>query len=194
MSDIAKRLEAGLHVQNRMLQTWLKAEEYATISAEWALEQNYRQAVFDKPQVVKNYEALLKRADFMHNKADALSLNGKKSKPSFHLAESAYERALEYLEEQFGVDGTLQAWFDRPLDFGLGSLLDTAPDSMPRCVTSRSINRQTGQSHGKRTIGDIKLQVVQTALDELIFEVTETSFPSPKHKSLLQQPSDDFEF
>jgi hypothetical protein len=194
LKDIAKRLKGGEHVQNRMLKTWLTVEEYATIAMEWELEQNFRQAVFDKPETVKAYEALLKRADFLYNKADARSLKGKQSKPSFHLAEYAYERALEYLEEQFGVDGTLQAWFDRPLDFGLGSLLDTDPDSMPRCVTSRSINRQVGQSHEKRTIGGIKLQVVQQALDDLIFEATEVEGQNQKIKKLMQLPSDDLEF
>ena len=192
LKDIAKRLKAGEHVQNRMLQTWLTAEEFGEIGTGWELEKNYRADVFDKPDAVVKYEALIKRADFLYNKADALSQNGKKS--NMNAADTAYERALEHLQEQLSLNANLHGWFDRDLNFGHGSMLGLDPDSVPRCVTSRSINRQAGQAHEKRTIGDIKLQVVQKALDDLIFEVTETNGQSPKLKSLLALPENDFGF
>ena len=194
LKDIAKRLKAGEHVQNRMLQTWLTAEEFASIGTGWELEKSYRADVFDKPDAVIKYEALLKRADFLYNKADYLSQRRKKS--NMNAADTAYERALEHLEEQLGLDPTLHGWFDRALVFGHDSMLGLDPDSVPRCVTSRSPNRQVGPSHEKNTIGGIKLQVVQKALDDLIFEVTEISSQGQdqKLKSLLQVPKDDLEF
>jgi hypothetical protein len=192
LKDIVKRLKAGEHVQNRMLKTWLTAEEFEAIGTSWELEKNYRADVFHKPDAVIKYEALLKRADFLYYKADALNLRGKKS--NMNAADGAYERALEHLQEQLSLDSTLHGWFDRDLNFGHGSMLGLDPDSVPRCVTSRSINRQVGQSHEKRTIGDIKLQVVQKALDDLIFEVTASNGQSQKLKSLLQLPSDDLGF
>lgn len=192
LKNIAKCLKAGEHVQNRMLQTWLTAEEFEEIGTGWELEKNYRADVFDKPDAVVKYEKLIKRADFLYNKADYLSQKGKKS--DMNVADAAYERALEHLQEQLSLNADLHGWFDRDLNFGHGSMLGLDPDSVPRCVTSRSINRQAGQAHEKRTIGDIKLQVVQKALDDLIFEVTETNGQSPKLKSLLALPEDDFDF
>jgi hypothetical protein len=191
LREITAQLKAGEHVQNRKLKTWLTAEEFEAIGTGWELEKSYRANVFEKPSAVIKYEALIKRADFLYNKADALNSRGKKS--NMNAADGAYERALEHLEEQLGLDASLHGWFDRPLNFGHGTMLGLDPDSVPRCVTSRSINRQVGQAHEKQTIGDIKLQVVQKAWDDLIFEVTETNGQTPKLKSLLKLPDDDFD-
>lgn len=150
LKSVLQRLKAGQHIQNRMLKTWLTPEEFANIAISWQLEKAERANTFDKPTSVSRYEALLRRADFLYNKADALSQLGKKS--DMGAADAAYERALEYLQEQVGLDVSLQGWFDRPLDFGYGSMLGLDPDSVPRSVTSRSLKRQTGQMHEKKRL------------------------------------------
>lgn len=78
------------------------------------------------------------------------------------------------------------------MDFEAGSDLDTNPACMPRVVTSRSTLKQSGGMHGKFTIADIKLRVVQQALNDLIFESETNTTQNPKPKKLLVIDDDEF--
>ena len=187
LKDIAKRLKAGEHVQNRMLKTWLTQAEFESIDIDWQSEKNSRITHHDKPAAVTRYEELLKQADFLHSRSVGyLNANNKKQAAVFDdLAVSAYEDALASLAEDYGEDISIQGWFDRPLNFDAGSDLDFNPTCMPRVVTSRSPLRQTGGLHEKNTIGGIKLRVVQQALNNLIFEYEPISKTNSKKLNLI---------
>ena len=58
-------------------------------------------------------------------------------------------------------------WFDRGLDFGHGSLVDTQLGNLQRVVTSRSLDRQTtdGWLMSER---EVKIAAVQWAISALL--------------------------
>jgi len=74
---------------------------------------------------------------------------------------------LEILQEIVDADASLQTWFDRGLDFGHGSLVDTQLGNLPRVVTSRSIDTQTTDSRlmSKR---EVKIFAVEWAISALL--------------------------
>ena len=67
LEAIAEKLKRGEHVQNRQLQTWLSADEYAVIDAEWQEQLALREELKDKPSELKRYEEKLKQAIFNYN-------------------------------------------------------------------------------------------------------------------------------
>lgn len=165
-------LKADNAVSNRTLQTWLLPEQFDQIAEEWHAEKTIRNESKDKPPDIKEYEEILRHAHFINNKADALSRRGKASASKMRdEATKQYERAIERLQEVISAQPELQVWFDRSLDFEAGS--DIAPDyhSVPRVVTSRSLENASDGMHGaKRSKRHIKIEVVKRALQELLYE------------------------
>jgi hypothetical protein len=141
LEAIASRLKRGENVQNRQLQTWLSADEYEQIAAEWDTQKHFTEELKDKPSELKRYEDKLKEAIMMRNRSDAYHRKGKKS-AAYKLdgkCESLCEDALEILQEIVAADASLQIWLDRHLDIEHGSLIDASLGNLPRLVTSRSI-------------------------------------------------------
>jgi len=158
-------LKRGENVQNRQLQSWLSADEYEQIVAEWDTQKNFREELKDKPSELKRYEEKLKEAIMMRNRSDAYHRKGKKS-AAYKLdskCESLCEDALEILQEIVAADASLQIWFDRHLDFGHGSLSDASLGNFPRLVTSRSIEKQHDDSRIVKKL-DVKISVVERAI------------------------------
>lgn len=166
------RLQTGQHVQNRALEKWLSEDEFNSIEQLWELEQAKAADLKEKPQAVIKYEALLKRADFQRNRSESYAgKNNRKQAQRFeHMSQSSYGRALEHLEEQASLDTNLHGWFDRSLDWGEFNL---DVDSVPRCNTSHSHFKQGDGLDSKMSIAEIKLQVVQQALDDLKYQVVQ---------------------
>jgi hypothetical protein len=166
------RLQTGQHVQNRALEKWLSEDEFNSIDQIWELEQAKVAHWKDKPQAVIDYETLLKRADFQRNRSESYAdkNNRQQAREFEQLSQSSYERALEYLEGQVGLDPSLHGWFDRSLDWDDFNL---DVDSVPRCITSRSLSKQGDGFDSKMSIAQIKLQVVQQALDDLRYQVVQ---------------------
>ena len=127
-------------MQNRQLQTWLSADEYEKIAAEWDTQKHFREELQDKLSELKRYEDKLKAVIIVRNRFDAHHKKGKKS-AAYKLGrkcQSLWEDALE-IHQYIAADASLQIWFDRHLDFGDASLIDTSLGNLPRLVTSRSI-------------------------------------------------------
>ena len=165
LEAIADKLKRGENVQNRQLQTWLSADEYEQIAAEWDTQKLFREELKDKPTELKRYEDKLKEAIMMRNRADSYHRKGKKS-AAYKLdskCESLCEDALEILQEIVAADASLQTWFDRHLDFEHGSLIDASLGNLPRLVTSRSIEKQSDDSRLVKKI-DVKIGVVERAI------------------------------
>ncbi|MDB9844065.1 hypothetical protein OAC48_06285 [Porticoccaceae bacterium] len=168
LKGIAEKLKRGEYVQNRQLQTWLNTDEYEQIAAEWDTQKHCREQLKDKSDELKRYEDKLKEAIMMRNRSDAYHRKGKKS-AAYKLDskyESLCEDALEILQEIFAADASLQIWFDGNLDFGHGSLIDPSLGSLPRLVTSRSIEKQHDDSRIVKKL-DVKIGVVERAIDNI---------------------------
>ena len=165
LESIAEKLKRRENVQNRQLQTWLSADEYAQIEVEWEEQLELREELKDKPDELKRYEVKLKEAIMMRNRSDAYHRKGKKS-AAYKLdskCERLCENALEILEEIVAADASLQIWFDRNLDFAHGSLIDASLGNLPRLVTSRSIEKLSDDSRLVKKI-DVKISVVERAI------------------------------
>ena len=165
LEAIADKLTRGENVQNRQLQTWLSADEYEQIAAEWDTQKLFREELKDKPSELKRYEDKLKEAIMMRNRSDAYHRKGKKS-AAYKLdskCESLCEDALEILLELAADDASLQIWFDRNLDFGHGSLIDASLGNLPRLVTSCSIGKLRDDSRLVKKI-DVKISAAERAI------------------------------
>jgi hypothetical protein len=168
LEAIVAKLKRGENVQNRQLQTWLSQDEYEQIAAEWDTQKLFREELKNKPYELKRYDDKLKEAIMMRNRSDAYNRKGKKS-AAYKLdskCESLCEDALEILQEIVAADASLQIWFDRHLDFGHGSLIDASLGSLPRLVTSRSIEKQHDDSRTVKKL-DVKIGVVERAIDNI---------------------------
>jgi hypothetical protein len=168
LEAIVSKLIRGENVQNRQLQTWLSQYEYAQVEIEWQEQLEIREELKDKPDELKRYEDKLKEAIMMRNRSDAYHRKGRKS-AAYKLdskCESLCENALEILQEIVAADASLQIWFDRHLDFGHGSLIDASLGSLPRLVTSRSIEKQHDDSRTVKKL-DVKIGVVERAIDNI---------------------------
>lgn len=163
------KLNAGQHVQNRDLQTWLTADEYEQMEKDWQ-EQKTEFRNIEKPAELNEYELRLKKALLLYSRADYLSRKGKSAgaKELFNQADTAFERTIECLQELLQLDPGKEIWFDRALDFSAGSHIGIDPESIPRIVTSRSRERQgSGILNAQQSKREIKVSVVETAIAEL---------------------------
>ncbi|MEM5474620.1 hypothetical protein WNZ14_23095 [Hoeflea sp. AS60] len=168
LRDMQDTLRRGKNVPNRGLQAWLTDGEYAELENEWKTQQDFRKELNDKPAEIKTYEANLKKAIFNENRA-----NGARSKGNIATAanfssrcERQCEEALEMLEELFHRDPSLMAWFDRSVSFEVDEAPNPSPSSMPRVVTSRSLDRQADHAN-IMSKADVKLAVVERAIQQL---------------------------
>ncbi|WP_152926449.1 hypothetical protein [Shimia sp. SK013] len=177
LQEIAEQLGLGKNVQNRKLQAWLSADGYELYLAAWAEQQEIRDTLKAKPAVVQEYEELLRTATFWHNRAVAAEARGQASHSELDdRATDYYERALERLEESVHNDASLHAWFDRDLDFSVGSDLQANAGSMPIVITSRSAdNRGGGLVFAKQTKQEVKLAAVEREILNLEADVRGTA-------------------
>lgn len=183
LQEIAGQLRGGENVQNRKLQAWLSAEGYEYYEADWAAQKELRDELSVKPDVVQEYEELLRKATFLHNRALAAEARGQAAHSKLDdEATDYFEQALERLEESIHTDPSLHAWFDRNLDFSAGSELQAGAGSMPIVVTSRSTeNRGGGLALAKQTKQQTKLAAVEREILRLKMEsgeADETTFLS----------------
>src|SRR6056300_1301857 len=144
LEAIAEKLQRGENVQNCQLQTWLSEDEYAQIEAEWQEQLELRSELKDKPSELKRYEEKIQKATFHANKAEGFRRKGNKqaAESSSALSSRYCEQALEVLQEIVNDDPNLHLWFDRALDFSLGSNIDSQLGNLPRVITSRSTEKR----------------------------------------------------
>jgi hypothetical protein len=102
------------------------------------------------PVVLKEYNMMLNRADFMWSRYESMPRQGSMKykhgapKKIEDRAMFLYERALEHLMEIFtsasGNDlNQLHLWMDREIDFSFNSLNDISPPGVPRTRGSKSL-------------------------------------------------------
>ena len=88
-------------MQNRQLKTWLSEDEYAQIEAERQEQLGLRYELKDKPSEIKRYEAKLRQANLMHNRAESYSNRGNHAtaKTCYYKCESLCEDAIVILQK-----------------------------------------------------------------------------------------------
>ena len=193
LKELIAKLKRGEHVQNRTLQTWLWASEYAMLASDWNEQKNIRSELADKPVEVKEYEELLKKALFTYNKAEGLSIRKKHTaaKKLFGKADMQFEQLLEFLQEIIEAEPSLRSWFDRDTEWTADSQISLDTVGIPRVITSRSANNQTGNKpHNKLSKGQVKIQVLETALNtQLCAPDTYFKHPNASTESTKNSPS-----
>jgi tetratricopeptide (TPR) repeat protein len=163
------QLKCGKNVQNRTLKTWLDADEFDEIEEQWLEQKELRSGLKDKDDEIKEYEERLNQGRFAYNRADSLSRKGKSStaKKMFDEAESIFEKALEYAQEIVASDPQLIMWFDREVESTPeNNISSSSPSSMPRVITSRSLDRETSYI-GITSKVENKISVLERAIDRI---------------------------
>ena len=178
LERIADKLKRGENVQNRQLQTWLSDNAYAQIEAEWQEQLALRETLKDKPSEIKRYEAKLRKANLMHNRAESYSNRGNHdaAKTCYYKCESLCEDALEILQEILHYDSSLRVWFDRDISFEVGGDLSADIVSLPRLVTSRSHEKLNDDSR-LTSKQSVKLAVVERAIHNIGRDAAPASKP-----------------
>jgi len=122
------------------------------------------------PSEVTEYEALLKLAIFLENRANSYS-SKRQTEGATKLSNNAqaqYERALEFLHENLTSNPSLEAWFDRGLDFSAEGTPSLTASAMPRAVTTRSLDKNGDcLMIGKMSKLEVKIDVMESALANL---------------------------
>ncbi len=163
LAQIEQKLRDGEHVQNRTLQTWLTEAEYAEIDEAWQQQQRMRSGSKSKPNSIKDYEAMLKRAQFYDGKAAGEEARGHvaAANRSYLACQNELSAAVIYLQERSKSDPAFITWLDRsiPADIKNVQLSD-----MPRSITS------TGKDVRVQRLSksEVKTAVVQAALQRLV--------------------------
>ena len=168
LEGIAAKLKLGENVQNRQLQMWLSYKEYEQLEYEWQEQLELRIELKDKPSDLKRYEEKLKQATFYYKRAEGYSSKGKHStaKKFYTKSESLCEDALEILQEILHYDSSLRVWFDRDISFEIGNGLSADIVSLPRLVTSRSLEKLSDDSR-LTSKQSVKLAVVERAMHNI---------------------------
>ncbi len=163
------KLEAGQHVQNRDLETWLGAEYAGAIDGAWEVQLDLRKDFAEKPDAIVEYEKLFRAARLWENRCEGYSTRGKhKQAQIFHAkAEVAYERLLERYQEITAADLSLHGWFDRIADFTLGNAPSSSAENMPQVRTSRSLSNMNKGNSMVESKRDVKIGVIRAALVEI---------------------------
>ena len=170
LKQVLERLSRRKIVQNRQLKTVLGAEGYARYCYDYREQEQLREILADKPKEITEYERRLKAATFAYSKADNKSQKGRShtAKKMFGASDTLFERLAEYLSENIVGHHDLEIWFDRPLATGAEDSFGLSPDSFPQIITSKSLkNMGGGYVNSLRTIREVKIDAVQSMLDEL---------------------------
>ena len=147
--------------------TWLTAEEYAEFEGMWAEQRDLRAELKRKPSSLVEYEALLKRGLFAEAKAEGFKRSNAKAKAkALTDAQRHFEVAIEFLLEQLKLDSSLAQWIDRNVSDAATDATALCGSAMPRCVTSRSADKETGGLQSAlESKNDVKIAVVERALE-----------------------------
>lgn len=188
LEEFLLRLRSGQTVHNRELRTWLGKEGFAEYEAECAAQMEFRAQLKDKPAAVKEYERRLRLAFLAYNKGEGASTRGRHAvaRKHFYKAEALFERALEHLQEVVAADPNLCVWFDRDTTWTADGDVGVDPISIPRVVTSRSLDNIGGglmsQLQTKREVKVAAIERTLWILDEDAQQVTDVELAAKRKR------------
>lgn len=131
LEKLIAKLDAGKAVSLRDIEFNLGAEGLNEHNALWAAELERREFFKIKPDLIKQYDELVKQADFANNKYQP---NTKHPKPTKH-----YQAAIDLHAKIVDADMAMADWFDRTISEATADVKGVA-----RLVTSRSELKRTG--------------------------------------------------
>jgi hypothetical protein len=170
LEKILQRLRTGRDVQNRDLRTWLGEAGFAAFEAAWHEQLELRKELEEKPDAVTDYERRFRDARLLENRANGHAARGnmQQARKLRAASEVAYERLLEFFQEQLHADPWLREWFDRFPENDPETAPSLIAECMPHVVTSRSTNcgRSHHRTHSLKTKRDVKIDAVSAALAE----------------------------
>lgn len=204
-----ERLCVLLQRVNRMvitagtMRSALMADEYATYINQLNAPQSYLDVLREqgRPDALNKYVALLKTADFTNARADAAAkrTNGyQQARKLRNQSDAQYELACEYLQEQLSVSdageqAVIEAWLDRPFNYGANGTISIDCVGVARVVGSTSkhcLQRyvRTSEQHAWRS--ERQIDALALAASELLYEPeavnsTNNSKTSNKLRDLL---------
>lgn len=154
----------------------------------------------DTPAVLVRYNELLKRADFEYGKAERYAAKARycwKYKQStitrtYENAESLYETALEYLQEQletaerndYGTYHLITKWLDRDVVFGEFGNVSLSNVGVPRVRGSKSHNAQDA---GLPKLSK-RLKREESVLMALLVAACDIAFVLPQQQTTISSP------
>jgi hypothetical protein len=161
LEKLLTKLDSGKVVSLRDIELNLGLEGLDRYNSLWAKELERRKYFDVKPKQIKDYDELIKKADFANNK---LQPNTKHPKPT-----KLYESAVELHSQIVNADKTLGQWFDRAF-----SEVTADVEGVARLVTSRSELKRTSGSAEAISKEAIKDSLLTDALNNI--EAEEKSF------------------
>lgn len=158
INELLRRFVNGLSVSDKKLKSVLDAEQYSEYTYALTTQKHLSEIDYGdgEPRALRAYKALLKQGDFEYNKYERMSSRRSSGRAKYksqtidrvyNKSDGFYERALECLEELWGVSPgyeqhQLQKWMDRDIDFdaGMERTIGIGPVLIPRVRGSRSSN------------------------------------------------------
>ena len=176
LEKLIAKLDNGKAVSLRDIQFNLGADGLNKYNKLWNAELEKRKFFEVKPTHIKNYDALVKKADFANNKYQP---NTKYPKPTKH-----YQKCIDLHKSIVEADTALAQWFDRAASEVTADVLGVA-----RLVTSRSELKRTSGNAQAESKEDVKLNILKDAVN--IIEADEKAFSESKNgvklKALLEK-------
>ena len=180
-----QRLKGDKHVSNREMRKALGDSAYADFESAWQEQLDLRKQLKDKPDEIRGYEAKLKRAIFLENKAAGARAKGAKGTEKLaRAAETAFEQLYERLDEIIAADGTLSGWFDREVRSDASNAPDRSSIDAPRVVTAKSGG---GIASGIRDKRSTKIAIIEHELERIENPVSDDELWQAAQKRLAKQ-------
>jgi hypothetical protein len=183
-------LEAGKDVARRDLQLVLTADEWAMYEADVEQHRDLKAKLIEVPAKLQPYIACLKRADFLHMRAESMVADGdpRVRRGLYHQAESAYEAAIEVLEEALGKEPDLVMWLDREISLTPEKAPTLDPLAVPRLKISKSGNREPdGGIEGLTGVRrSLKVAALKSSLESL--QAADGQVGSPANQTVKNSP------
>lgn len=171
LQKLIAKLDNGKVVSLRDIELNLGLEWLDRYNSLWNEELERRKYFEVKPKLIKDYDDLIKKADFANNK---LQPNTKHPKPT-----KLYESAVELHKQIVDIDTTQVQWFDRAFSGVTANVAGIA-----RLVTSRSELKRTSGSAEAISKEAIKRVVLTDALNKI--EVEEKAFSESDDGKMLK--------
>jgi len=156
-------LKAGGSIRKRDMQSLLTDVQMQQYEDEWQDAQGYKQTIIDGRSELESYTKMVKIGDLIWSRYENTKTGNHKAKTEY-AAESAYETALEHLQELFYENSAIEIYLDRPVSFEHGHEPGTSADAVPRYILSTS-HHAIAESFP--TKNDIKADIIEDAIEDL---------------------------
>lgn len=156
-------LRNGGTVSKRDMLALLDKTDRGLLDELWDDAKRYKQTVIDGRSELDTYNQMLKKADAIWSQYERTVTENKKSETEY-AAISAYERALEHLEELLDRDRTIELYLDRSISFEFGAETEPSAATVPRykLSTSHFAIREDFPSKS-----EIKAHVIEEAIERM---------------------------